>query len=346
MSKKVKLGFLGCGYMGQLAHLTNYMQLDNCEVIAVCDVRAKQAELVAKRYGIPSVHTDYHEMLKCKDIDAIVASQPFPNHVNLVCDVLNAGKHLLTEKPLCIFPENGKKLAEAAAKNNKIHMVAYHKRSDPAIEYAMSLINSWRQTGEMGKMTYIRLSMPPGDWIGGADNPVNSGEKHEKYTPEANIPGIDQNTRERLVSFVNYYIHQVNLMRFLFGEDYELTYTEKSGVLLAAQSVSGVPGILEMAPYSTKNDWQEHALICFEKGWIRVDMLAPLASQQPGTVTYFTNADPVGEYRTPVLPPVSAMRNQAKNFVEAVAGIKKAPCESAEAVKDLEIAMRYIEMTK
>jgi predicted dehydrogenase len=145
-----------------------------------------------------------------------------------------------------------------------------------------------------------------------------------------------------MVTFVNYYIHQVNLMRFFFGEDFRLTYTEKSGVLLGVESASGIPGILEMSPYSTNQEWHEAALACFEKGFVKVELPAPLASQHAGKVTVYRNT-PQGEYyTTPVLPYISAMRNQAANFIRAINGEKRAPCTSADAVKDLEIAWDYI----
>jgi hypothetical protein len=143
-------------------------------------------------------------------------------------------------------------------------------------------------------------------------------------------------------SFVNYYIHQVNLMRFFFDEDFRLTYTEKSGVLLGVETVSGIPGILEMSPYSTNQEWHEAALACFEKGFVRVELPAPLASQHAGKVTVYRNTEKGEYYTVPVLPYISAMRNQAANFIRAINGEKRAPCTSADAVKDLEIAWDYV----
>jgi hypothetical protein len=145
-----------------------------------------------------------------------------------------------------------------------------------------------------------------------------------------------------MVSFVNYYIHQVNLMGFLFDEDFRLTYTEKSGVLLGVESASGIPGILEMSPYSTNQEWHEAALACFEKGFVKVELPAPLAAQHAGKVTVYRNAQEKEYYTTPVLPYISAMRNQAANFIRAINGEKRAPCSSADAAKDLQIAWDYI----
>ncbi|MCL2058280.1 MAG: Gfo/Idh/MocA family oxidoreductase [Oscillospiraceae bacterium] len=344
---KIKIGFFGCGFMGQLAHMSNYAALDTCEIVGVTDVKQKQAALVAAAYGIPKVYASARDMLADPAIVAVVAAQPFTNHVNIVCDVLNAGKHLLTEKPLCVYPQNGHVLVECAKANGMIHMVANHKRSDPAVEYAMGAIKAWKASGEMGALKYIRITMPPGDWVAGAASrgrPIITDEPGAAFAPEPLPHGFEPALADAYVSFVNYYIHQVNLMRHLLGEDYRLTYADKSGVLLVAESESGVSGIIEMAPYSTSDSWQESALVCFEHGYISIDLPAPLASQQAGKVTVFTDVGGKGSYMSPTLPNISAMRNQAANFIRAINGEISPPCQSYEALKDLEIAMEYILM--
>jgi predicted dehydrogenase len=339
---KTKIGFLGCGYMGQNAHLSNYVELDSCEVVAICDDKRKQAELVAARYGIPKVYATEKELLSDPEIQGVVAAQYFEYHTNTVPRVLEAGKHILTEKPLCVYPQNGAKLADIAAKTGKIHMVANHKRSDPASEYALEQVRKWKQSGEVGKLKYLRVTMPPGDWVAGADKIINTDEKKNEGIRETRPAGVSDEFHKALVSFVNYYIHQVNLMHFFFGEDFKLTYTEKSGVLLVGESVSGIPGILEMSPYTTNQEWHEAVLACFEKGFVKVELPPPLINQRAGKVTVYKNTSEGESYITPVLPYISAMRNQAANFIRAINGEKRAPCTSADAVKDLQIAWDYI----
>ena len=161
--EKIKLGFIGAGYMGQLAHLTNYAQLsDECEIIALAESRKQLGEEVARRYGIGKVFSNHREMLQNCEIDAVVAAQGYGNHINIVPEVLNARIPILTEKPLCISVENGEMLVEFAEKSNTLHMVGYHKRSDPAMEYAKKLITEWKVSGEFGKMRMVRMAMPPG----------------------------------------------------------------------------------------------------------------------------------------------------------------------------------------
>ena len=153
---------------------------------------------------------------------------------------------------------------------------------------------------------------------------------------------------KQYVAFVNYYIHQVNLMRHLLGEPYKVTYAEKSGVLLAVESKSGVTGTIEMTPYRTTIDWEESVLVCFEKGYIKIELPAPVTLNRPGRVEVF--ADPgngVTPLRTtPTLPWIHAMRQQAMNFVKVCRGEMAPPCTAAEAVEDLKMARDYIHLFK
>src|SRR5687767_13255198 len=95
--KTVRLGFVGAGYMGQLAHIEKYWKLPGVELVALAEGRPKTAELVARTYGIREVYGHHREMLGKAGIDAVVAITPFTLNAELVEDALTAGKHVLTE---------------------------------------------------------------------------------------------------------------------------------------------------------------------------------------------------------------------------------------------------------
>ena len=117
-------------------------------------------------------------------------------------------------------------------------------------------------------------------------------------------------------------------------------------MILATQSPSGAAGVIEMTPYGTTVDWQESALVAFQKGYIKIDLPAPLASNRPGRVEILRDpgdgATP--ETTVPTLPWVHAMRQQAMNFVSAINGDIKPLCEASEAMEDLKSARQYIKL--
>lgn len=347
---KVRIGFVGTGKMGQCAHLKNYAALrDLCEVVALAELRPQVRQAVAARYGIPRTYESHQEMLAAEQLDGIVASQPFQRHGSLLPELLAAGIPLFTEKPLASSLGMGEKILQAVQASGTFHMLGYHKRSDPATIAAKAEIERLLTTKELGDLTYIRLLMPAGDWTAnGFHDLIHINEPVPAPPKDPGDADLDAQAQADYIEFVNYYIHQVNLLRYLLAEPYQVTYADPAGRLLVGQSASGRPCTIEMSPYRTSVAWQESALICFECGWVDLELPAPLASNRPGRVRFYRDpgkgATP--ELVEPQLPWVHAMRQQAIHFIRAIRGDMKPLCEAAEALDDLRLARQYLKLWK
>jgi predicted dehydrogenase len=333
--------------MGQMAHLRNYTTIPDCDVVAVAELRVKTGRTVARRYGIPNYYRNAADMLEQEPLDAVVASQPFTRHGIVLGEVLQAGKPVFIEKPLASSLPVARAIVEAERRSGTFIMVGYHKRSDPATEYARQAIDEILQDESLGSMTYVRILMPAGDWVAsGFEDLVREADEMPNLPSDPPDPDMDAPTRDRFIAFVNYYIHQVNLLRHLVGESYRLSFADRSGRLLVGESESGIPCVIEMSPYATTVDWQEEALVCFERGWIRLQLPAPLACNRPGMVTIYRDPEK-GRTPTrvsPTLPWIHAMKQQARNFIDAVKGERPPLTTATEALQDLEIARDYIKL--
>lgn len=344
-SDTVRIGFVGVGGMGQAAHLRNYASLPGCEVVAISELRPKLRAKVAQKYAIGRTYESAAEMLANETLDGIVASQPFERHPGIITPLYKAGIPIFTEKPLSGTVASGERMLTALAESGTWHMVGYHKRSDPATEYARAEIDRLKETGELGALKYVRITMPAGDWVAaGFRELVSVPTSEDPYPPAPEDDGPTEPRDPEYITFVNYYIHQVNLLRHLMGESYSVTHADPSGVLFVAKGKeTGLAGVIEMSPYQTTVDWQESALIAFEKGWIRIELPAPLAYNRPGRVEVY--ADPGGKTplsTVPQLPWTHAMRRQAENFIAAIKGERKPPCDAVEALEDLKVAADYM----
>jgi predicted dehydrogenase len=347
--EKVKIGFCGVGGMGQCAHLRNYYTLPDCEVVALAELREKTGKRVAQRYGIPKVYKEAAEMLAAEKLDALVASQPFTRHGVLLPELLKANKPIFIEKPLASSLEAGEKILKALADSGTWIMVGYHKRSDPASMYAKAQVDALKASGEVGNLRYVRILMPAGDWVAnGFVELIREDDPNPQLQWDPPASDMDEVAYKAYVGFTNYWIHQVNLLRYLLGEPYRVTYADPSGVLFVAASQSGVAGVIEMTPYRTTVDWQESALVAFEKGYVKLELPAPLASNRPGRVEILRDPGDgkTPEVSSPHLPWVHAMRQQAMNFVAAVRGERKPMCDAAEAFEDLKVAREYLRLWK
>jgi len=345
-TNKIKIGIIGTGFMGQNAHLQNYMAIDTCEVTAICELKPELRQRVADRFGIKHTYENHSQMLDEQELDGLVVIQNFGMHGSILPPIYEYGLPLITEKPLAGSVEIGKQLIEKMAAKNVKAYVAYHKRSDPAIVEACNYIEQWKQSGQFGNMSYVRVSMPPGDWIAnGGDHVISTDEPYPLIENDPKPAGMSDEEHSHLTAFVNYYIHQVNLLRHLLGEDYQVNYGDPNQHVIVTQSDSGVTGLLETNTHSTTVDWQEIALVCFDHAWIKVELPAPLAMNRPGRLTVFRDPSKAtpgqGGHFEPMLPNDHAMKQQARFFIEAIQGQATPLCTPEEALKDLQIALDY-----
>jgi len=345
--KKVRIGFVGVGGMGQAAHLKNYAINPECEVVAIAELRPELARKVAAKYGVPRVYPDHMAMLEAEQLDGIVASQQFQRHSVLVPDLVKAKVPIFTEKPLAGNIAAGEIVLKSLADRGVTHMVGYHKRSDPATVYAKAEIDRFKASGEIGKLRYVRIVIPAGDWVAdGFCDTIWSSEEMPELASETPPADMDDKIYNEQIWFVNYYIHQVNLMRHLLGEDYKVAYVDKNNLVIVVETASGVTGTIEMTPFNTTREWMEEAMVAFEHGYVKLDLPAPLAANRAGRVEVM--ADP-GNGATPIttiptLPWINAMRQQAANFVKVIKGEMQPPCTAQEAMKDLQVARDYIRL--
>jgi predicted dehydrogenase len=345
--KKVRIGFVGVGAMGQCAHLRNYAALgEECEVVALAELKERQGRLVAERYGVPQAYSSHVEMLDKEELDGVVAAQPFRRHGVLIPDLAEHGLPVFIEKPLALSVQVGETIVRALDKNGCGLMVGYHKRSDPATMYAKAAIDAFKDSHELGALKYVRTLMPAGDWVaGGFDTLLRSDDPQPELEMDPAPDDMDEETFKIHNAFVNYYIHQVNLIRHLLGEPYAVTHADPSGVLMVGMSRSGIPCVLEMSPYRTTVDWQESAFVAFERGYVKLELPAPLAYNRAGSVEILKDpGDRPPERVRPDLPWTHAMKEQALNFIRFVRGDAPAPCGAKEALEDLRLAREYVRL--
>ena len=103
MDKKLRIGIIGCGGIANGKHMPNLKKLDDkLELVAFCDIVLERAEAAAKKFGTEDakVYEDYKELLKDETIDVVHVCTPNRSHSFITIDALEAGKHVMCEKPM------------------------------------------------------------------------------------------------------------------------------------------------------------------------------------------------------------------------------------------------------
>jgi predicted dehydrogenase len=250
--------------------------------------------------------------------------------------------HLFTEKPLAVGAAEGERLASLARAAGCVHMLGYHRRSDPAVREAKRTVDGWKAKSEMGALRYLRICYPDGDWIANVQVALIDVGEEPPPLPAEKPPAEfgTEEARDTLLTAVNTLVHPLNLLRHLLGERYEVVFVHGSGRLLAFESESGVPATIEVTPYRTTIGFEEEIFVAFERGYMRLRPAPSLAINHSGTLEIYR--DPGGgvppQRLLPQLPALDPMRAQAADFLRVCRGEAPPPTDCDEAAEDLHLA--------
>ena len=126
----VRVGIIGCGGIANGKHMPALKKLPNVEMVAFCDIIEKKAEAAKAKYGTPdaAVYTDYRALLEDKTIDIVHVLTPNRSHSFITVDALEAGKHVMCEKPMAINSAEAQKMLDAAKRTGKKLSIGYQSR--------------------------------------------------------------------------------------------------------------------------------------------------------------------------------------------------------------------------
>lgn len=170
---KVRVGVIGAGSISNV-HLTAYAANPNVELVAICDLNGERAKEKAEQYEAAKTYTDYRELLADPDIDAVSVCTWNNTHAEISIAALEAGKHVLCEKPLCKTVEDAERVQEAVRRSGKLLQVGYVRRFGQNVQTLRKFI----EAGELGEIYYAKASClrrlgNPGGWF--ADSERSGG---------------------------------------------------------------------------------------------------------------------------------------------------------------------------
>lgn len=150
---KIKVAVIGCGSIARRRHLVEYANNDHVEIIAVCDIVESRAVEMAEKYEAQAF-TQYEKVVQLAEVDVISVCLPNDLHAPVSIAALNAGKHVLCEKPMATSRKEAEEMIEAAEKNNKTLMIAHNQRFVSSHQKAKQIIES----GQLGKIYSFRTT--------------------------------------------------------------------------------------------------------------------------------------------------------------------------------------------
>lgn len=148
----LRIGVLGTGSIAQTVHLPVLATMPGADVVAVGDVARSKADAIASRLEISKVYRSDDELLRDPELDAVIVCTPNNLHEEQVVAALQAGKHVLVERPLALTAKGAERAVRAAEKADRILMVALNNRYRRDVQ----AIRPFIRTGELGDVFFVR----------------------------------------------------------------------------------------------------------------------------------------------------------------------------------------------
>jgi len=156
MAKLIKVGIIGCGGIANGKHMPSLKKVADCEMVAFCDIIVEKAEKAAAKFGTPDakVYVDYKELLADPEIDVVHVCTPNRSHSFITVDALEAGKHVMCEKPMAINSAEAKKMLDAAKRTGKKLSIGYQSRFRDDSQY----MKAEAEAGTFGDIYYAKAT--------------------------------------------------------------------------------------------------------------------------------------------------------------------------------------------
>ena len=239
MTEKVRVGVIGTSWYADIAHLPRVKSHPRAELAAVCGRNRERAEEMAGKYEIPLVVTDYRDMIEKGHLNAVIVSTPDDLHYPMTMDALDAGLHVLCEKPMALNLAQAKEMYEKAESVGVKHMVFFTYRWSPAGRYIKQLVDS----GYIGRCFHCRIS-----YLAGYGRDARYWWKWDKQRGL----GVLGDLGSHAIDLARWYIGDITKVCACLG-----TFVERPGyedqtldpandaALLAVEFANGAKGILE-----------------------------------------------------------------------------------------------------
>ncbi|MBY5402937.1 Gfo/Idh/MocA family protein [Rhizobium leguminosarum] len=262
--RRLRIGVLGAGQIAQAAHFESCTKAANADLYAICDVAEDLRERMAITHQAEKTYGDFDRMLADPDLDAVIIATADAFHVPASIRALQAGKHVLCEKPVGVTIEECLELKAAVDTSGKVFQVGHMKRFDAGLQAAKSFIRD-----EMGEMVALKA------WYCDSTHryPMTDAVQPLIVTSaNAKKPSTNPKADLRRYYMLAHGCHLIDTARYFAGEIVSVNarLSERAGIwcwFVDVEFASGTLGHLDLT-VQVRMDWHEGFQIYGKNGSI------------------------------------------------------------------------------
>ncbi len=270
-AKRLRVGVLGAGQIAQAAHFESCTKARNAELHAICDVADDLRERMAIAHGAEKTYNDYDKMLADADVDAVIIATSDAFHVPASIRALEAGKHVLCEKPLGLTIEETEALSTVVKRTGKHLQVGHMLRFDAGLQSARHFIDT-----EMGDMVALKA------WYCDSTHRYAMTDAIQPTiiaSSTARKPAENPKANMRKYFMLAHGCHLIDLARYLAGDitSVRARLSDNKGMycwFVDVNFANGTLGHLDLT-IAIRNDWHEGFQIYGQNGSITAKILNP-----------------------------------------------------------------------
>jgi predicted dehydrogenase len=353
MSQPVRVGVVGCGLIAQTMHLPVLRDLAEAHIEALCDISPGTVAAVADRLGVEKRYVDHRELAADPRIDA-VAVLTYDHH-DVVADVIEAGKHVLIEKPLAFTVDEGRALVHLAQRHGVTAMVGYMKLYDPALEFGTQQIRA----GGPPRSIHVHdfggrreaLARHDIDVLRVTDLPDQTAERSRKFSSvvEARVASA---LGESHAGYAGLFVHVLMLgchdlavLRTAVGPPDRVAHAQpvSSRRLVAVLEYSGgAPCVFEVGVSELHDWWDEYLAVYSDSQEVRVEFANPFYPYLPTTVRIKETVDGSPSERKVRVSHDYGFRRQWLHFFECCRSGATPRTPLVDALHDIELVVEMV----
>ena len=338
-NRKLNIGIVGAGFMGQLAHIKNYAEISTCEVVALAEFRPELRKQVASRYQIPRSYESHNELINDPEVEAVIVVTPRQLTGQVAFDCLKAGKHVFTEKPMAGTLKQGQTLVNEAKKQKVQYVIGYMKRYDEGVVEAKNYLDKVIEDSELGSVLFVRAHCFMGDSFCNPSGYISTKEEVPDYLEgwPTHPDWVPKSYELDFTGYLNTYSHDINLLRFLFGKTPKPEYVNFTNMdgRIAVLNFDNFICSLETGR-SDYHYWDEHIQIYFKKGHISIKLSPPLLRNSVAKVVIYISGEKP-QKKTFSGNFTWAFKRQAEAFVKDILSGKESKNPGSDSLEDLKL---------
>lgn len=267
MAHPIRVGVVGTSEWAEMHHLPALQRHSAAALTAICSRNRERVETLARKFGIPQTYTDYQTMIADANLDAILVITPDDLHYPITMQALDAGLHVLCEKPLALTGGQAREMYEKAVAANRKHMCLFSYRWLPHYRYARQLIDA----GYLGRSFHCHMRYVAG-----------YGREHEyqwRYDRQHGTGALGD-LGSHMIDLARWFVGDITkvsgrLARFVErpGADGAVPDPANDAALLTVEFANGAQGSIQISAVAHVGDrgQEQHIVLHGEEGTLEID---------------------------------------------------------------------------